>query len=110
MLRDGRDVSARPVARGVYEGRGEPRSPPTADAIDRMDESLPWLTCLDQHARRLVLLRIRGREWYVLAGYLHRSESTAKRRYYKALEVIRKKLASGGKFFDLHCRSNNVKG
>lgn len=82
-----------PVIRDFWESYGwtdvQVRlGPPTAAAIDRMDECLGWLHLLDADEVRLVWLRAEGVRWKVIAHRYRIDRSTAWRHWSYALIKI----------------------
>lgn len=64
------------------------RPPPSAAAIDRMDEALPWLRHLDLADARIVWLRANGDPWKVICWKVGMARSCAHRHWLFALCVI----------------------
>lgn len=82
-----------PVIRDFWEAYGwndvEVRpGPPTAAAIDRMDECMGWLRMLDADEVRLVWLRAEGVRWKSIAHRFGIDRSTAWRHWTCALIKI----------------------
>ena len=82
-----------PVIRDFWEAFGwnaaEVRlGPPTPDAIDRMDEALRWLLCLEPDEVRLVWLRAEGVRWKSISHRFGMDRSTAWRHWSCALIKI----------------------
>jgi Domain of unknown function (DUF6362) len=71
------------------------RPPPSAAAITRMDQALPWLNWLDATDTRIVWLRANGEPWKVVCGTVGLSRATAHRHWLYALCVIACRLAGG---------------
>lgn len=64
------------------------RPPPSAAAITRMDETLPWLRHLDPVDARIVWLRADGDPWKVICWKVGMTRSAAHRHWLFALCVI----------------------
>jgi hypothetical protein len=64
------------------------RPPPSAAAITRMDEALPWLQLLDPVDARIVWLRADGEPWKVICWKVGLSRVAAHRHWLFALCVI----------------------
>ena len=62
--------------------------PPTPAAIDRMDEALRWLLCLERDEVRLVWIRAEGVRWKSIAHRFGMDRSTAWRHWSCALIKI----------------------
>lgn len=59
------------------------RSPvPSAEAIDRMHEALPWLGLLDKQTQKLVWLRANGVAWWQLQLRLWRFPKSRRKQQY----------------------------
>lgn len=68
------------------------RPAPTRDAIDRMDEALPWLQWLEAEDAKLVWSRVQGTRWKEICWRFGTTPVTAHRRFAYALSVIVWKL------------------
>jgi Domain of unknown function (DUF6362) len=66
--------------------------PPAPDAVDRMDEALRWLLCLEPDEVRLVWLRAEGVRWKSIAHRFRMDRSTAWRHWSCALIKIAAQL------------------
>jgi hypothetical protein len=82
-----------PVIRDYWEafGRGDVRlrlPPPSAAAIDRMDEVLAWLSWLESDDARLVWTRAEGAPWKAICWRFGVSRATAHRRWQYSISVI----------------------
>lgn len=64
------------------------RPPPSAAAITRMDEALPWLRLLDPTDARIVWLRASGEPWKVVCWKVGMARSAAHQHWLFALCVI----------------------
>ena len=84
-LRDGK-VSA-------YEALAEPRWQPSKEAIDRLDETLPWLTLLDERELKIVTLRAFRVSWLKISWRYGRSDTTVQRWHHDAIERVRQAVA-----------------
>ncbi|TAN59437.1 MAG: hypothetical protein EPN20_15075 [Magnetospirillum sp.] len=71
------------------------RPPPSAAAIDRMDQALTWLAWLDATDTRIVWLRANGERWKVVCSAVGLSRATAHRHWMYALCVIACRLDGG---------------
>jgi hypothetical protein len=69
------------------------RPPPSAAAITRMDEALPWLTWLDPVDARIVWLRASGDPWKVICWKVGLARAAAHQHWLFALCVIAWKLS-----------------
>lgn len=80
------------IIRDFYERLMEDKrvlkSPPTPQAIDRMDETLRWLAYLDPDERKIVWLRASGVKWRLIAPRFKVTRQTAWRDWVYALEKI----------------------
>jgi Domain of unknown function (DUF6362) len=65
---------------------------PAPEAIDRMDQVLPWLTWLEPEERRLVWLRAEGVPWKWITRRLGVGRTTAWQRWKIALLKIATRL------------------
>jgi predicted DNA-binding protein (UPF0251 family) len=65
---------------------------PAPEAIDRMDEAIGWLSCLDREERRLVWLRAEGLPWKRITHRLGIGRTTAWHRVTTALLKIATRL------------------
>lgn len=72
---------------GVAEVRLR-RPPPSAAAITRMDEALPWLTWLDPVDARIVWLRANGDRWKVICWSVGMQRSAVHQHWLYGLCVI----------------------
>ncbi|CAA7614988.1 DUF6362 family protein [Magnetospirillum sp. SS-4] len=68
------------------------RPPPSAAAITRMDETLPWLQLLDPVDAKIVWARADGKPWKVISWEVGMTRSAAHRHWLFALCVIAWKL------------------
>jgi hypothetical protein len=68
------------------------RPPPSAAAITRMDEALPWLQQLDQVDAKIVWQRAEGKPWKVVCWNVGLSRAAAHRHWMFALCLIAWKL------------------
>jgi len=64
------------------------RPPPSAAAIDRMDEALPWLTWLDPTDAKIVWLRANGDRWKVICWSVGMQRSAVHQHWLYGLCVI----------------------
>jgi Domain of unknown function (DUF6362) len=64
------------------------RPPPSAAAIDRMDEALPWLTWLDPVDTKIVWLRANGDRWKVICWSVGMQRSAVHQHWLYGLCVI----------------------
>jgi len=64
------------------------RPPPSAAAITRMDQALPWLRHLDPDDAKIVWLRATGEPWKVICWKVGMTRSAAHRHWLFALCVI----------------------
>jgi hypothetical protein len=64
------------------------RGPPTAAAIDRMEEALTWLTWLEPDDLRLVWWRAERTRWKKICWAIGVSRTTAWQRWVAALMVV----------------------
>jgi hypothetical protein len=64
------------------------RPPPSAAAIDRMDEAMVWLTWLDAIDARIVWLRASGERWKTVCWKVGLARAAAHRHWLFALSVI----------------------
>lgn len=64
------------------------RPPPSAAAIDRMDQALEWLRWLDATDARIVWLRANGDRWKSICGKVGLARATVHRHWMYALCVI----------------------
>ena len=90
-----------PTIRNFWEAYGRHEvevrpGPPTADAIDRMDECLAWLHLLDADEVRLVWLRAESVRWKSIAHRFGIDRSTAWRHWMGALTKIAAHLNGRG--------------
>jgi len=69
------------------------RPTPTREAIDRMDEALPWLQWLEAEDAKLVWARVQGTPWKAICWRFGISRVTACRRYAYGLSVIAWRLS-----------------
>ncbi len=86
-----------PVIREYWQayGRSEVRvrpSPPSARAIDQMDEALQWLRWLEQEDAKLVWARAEGTPWKSICWRFGVGRTTAWERWVAALCVIAARL------------------
>ena len=68
------------------------RPPPSAAAITRMDEALPWLRHLDPTDAKIIWLRATNAPWKVICWQVGMTRATAHRHWLFALCVIAWKL------------------
>jgi hypothetical protein len=68
------------------------RGPPTAQAIDRMDDSLPWLRWLTAAERRVVWLRANNVSWKIVCARIDRQRTVAWTLWVFALAKIAHRL------------------
>ncbi len=64
------------------------RPPPSAAAITRMDEALPWLTWLDPVDAKIVWLRANGDRWKVICWSVGMQRSAVHQHWLYGLCVI----------------------
>ncbi|EME69975.1 hypothetical protein H261_10512 [Paramagnetospirillum caucaseum] len=64
------------------------RPPPSAAAITRMDEALPWLTWLDPTDAKIVWLRANGDRWKVICWSVGMQRSAVHQHWLYGLCVI----------------------
>ena len=64
------------------------RGPPSAAAIDRMDEALAWLAWLDPAEARIVWLRASGERWKTVCWKVGLARTAAHQHWMYALCVI----------------------
>lgn len=85
-----------PVIRDFYERLMEEKEmiygPPTAKAIDQMDEVLEWFQYLDLQESRIIWLRANRVKWRLIAPRFKITRQTAWRYWVYALEKIAYKL------------------
>ena len=89
-----------PIVRDYWEAYGREevrlrRGPPSAAAIDRMDEALVWLSWLEPIDARIVWLRASGERWKVVCWQVGLARAAAHRHWLFALSVIAWRLAGG---------------
>lgn len=82
-----------PIVRDYWEAYGMSdvvlrRPPPSAAAIDRMDETLMWLAWLDPVDARIVWLRASGKPWKVVCWQVGLARSAVNEHWLFALCVI----------------------
>jgi Domain of unknown function (DUF6362) len=82
-----------PVIRDYWEAFGREevrlrRGPPSAAAIDRMDEALAWLAWLDPAEAKIVWLRASGERWKTVCWKVGLQRSSAHEHWLYALCVI----------------------
>lgn len=82
-----------PVIRDYWEAFGREdvrlrRGPPSAAAIDRMDEALAWLAWLDPAEARIVWLRASGERWKTVCWKVGLARTAAHQHWMYALCVI----------------------
>lgn len=78
--------------KSAFEALPPPRVTPSAEAITRMDQTLPWLTWLDADERRIVTLRAFQMSFTRIGWRFRVSDETARRRHRQAIEKIARKL------------------
>lgn len=98
-LREAIDVMAialERVAEGksAYEDMRPPRIVPSAEAIDQMDKTLPWLSLLDKRERQIVTARAFHVSWVKLAAKYGRTDRTIQRWHESAIDLVWVALAS----------------
>ena len=86
-----------PMVREFWESYGMQdvvlrRPPPSAAAIDRMDEALRWLVWLDPVDVRIVWLRASGKQWKEVCWTVGLARAAAHQHWLFALCVIAWKL------------------
>lgn len=81
------------AGKSAYEALPPPRVTPTADAITRMDDTLPWLQWLDHDERRILTLRAFDMMWIRIAWRFKTSVYFVKKRYYSAIFRVGQILA-----------------
>ena len=86
-----------PMVREYWESFGMSdvvlrRPPPSAAAIDRMDQALGWLRWLDPVDARIVWHRANGERWKAVCGKVGMPRATVHRHWMYALCVIAWKL------------------
>ena len=69
------------------------RPAPARDAIDRMEQALPWLRWLEAEDAKLVWARVEGTRWKEVCWRFGITRTTAHRRYAYALSLIVWKLS-----------------
>ncbi|WPZ36251.1 DUF6362 family protein [Thalassobaculum sp. OXR-137] len=79
------------------DGAGRRPSPPSPQAIDRMDRTLGWLLSCDEEARRLVWARATGISWRRLEDMDGRSHVTLRKIVARGHDQIRVLLAADDK-------------
>lgn len=79
-----------------FEDMREPPYVPTKEAIDRLDETLRWLTWLDKRELELITARAFKRAWLKIAWKYGRSDTTVQTWHRQALEKVRGRLLYGG--------------
>jgi len=77
-----------------YTQAEAPRIPPSAEAIDRMDEALAWLRWLPEREGRLVWMRSMRIGWKRVTEEFHCDRTTAWRHYTAAIMVIAARVDS----------------
>ena len=82
-----------PVIRDYWEAFGREdvrlrRGPPSAAAIDRMDEAMTWLAWLDPAEARIVWLRASGERWKTVCWKVGLARTAAHQHWMYALCVI----------------------
>lgn len=93
----GEKIGMPDYVRNVWEHYGKdeariPRMPPTAAAIDRLDEALTWLHWLEQADARLVFMRALRIGWKRVCAEHRMSRTTAWRVWTASLmEIARRK-------------------
>ncbi len=85
------------VAKGesAYEIMPSPKYTPTKEAIDRMDETLEWLSWLNGRDLGIVTLRALGVSWVKIGWRLNVSDNTAKNWHYAAVGIVQGHLRNG---------------
>lgn len=86
------------------DSAGRRSSPPSPQAIDRMDRTLSWLLSCDEEARRLVWARATGISWRRLEDMDGRSHVTLRKIVARGHDQIRVLLA-----LDDKRKTNNMK-
>ena len=71
------------------------RIPADGDAIDRMDEAIPWLQLLPPDEAKLVWAKANKATWFMLARRMGVSERTARRRFMEMLLTMAQQLNQG---------------
>lgn len=74
------------------EPRPMRRPPPSAGAISRMDETLPWLSWLEPTAAKIIWLRAAGERWKTICWTVGLQRSAAHQHWLYGLCVISLKL------------------
>ena len=69
------------------------RPPPLPDAIDRMEQVLPWLAWLEPDDAKLVWMRAEGTPWKVICWRFGVARATAHRRWEYTLSLITWRLS-----------------
>lgn len=82
-----------PVIRDYWEAFGREdarlrRGPPSPVAIDRMDETLAWLSWLDPAEAKIVWLRASGERWKAICWKVGLARTAAHQHWMYALCVI----------------------
>ncbi|MDF1791456.1 MAG: DUF6362 family protein [Thalassobaculaceae bacterium] len=77
------------------DGIGRRPSPPSPQAIDRMDRTLVWLLACDDESRRLVWARATGIPWRKLEDMDGRSHVTLRKIVARGHDQIRVQMAAG---------------
>ncbi len=72
------------------------RFPPSAQAIERMEETMRWVVWLREEDRHLVWMRARGLKWKEICGRFGCDRTTAWRRWHAALDQVLARLIIHG--------------
>lgn len=76
------------TGKSAYEDMRPSRPVPSAEAIDRMDKTLPWLVLLDERERKLVMARAFDVYWTKLAAKYGKSEYHVKKWYAQTIDKV----------------------
>lgn len=84
--------------------------PPSAAAIDRLEEVFTWVSWLSVDVRKLVWMRAANMPWRVIGSKIGYSHTTAQREWLAAMVLLSKRLnastmASDGKAFKVTNRA-----
>ncbi len=84
----------------IASGRDRPflcPAAPSPQAIDRLDQTLPWLNLLDRGERRIVWARSCGLPWRRLEDIDGRSDRTLRSVYGQAIDRLVSRLNAAGR-------------
>jgi hypothetical protein len=94
-----------PIVRDAWEAFGWEQTqvrlgPPSAEAIDRMDEALGWLHWLEADAARLVWLRACRLPWKAFIRRMRMGRTKAWQEWVMALAIIAARLTPAGQVIE----------